>query len=269
MAGVAGSGKVPGSREVLNVNGATLYNAKHLTCIRVAPSVSCMPGFAHGVTLRRITVYTTSGMTAGDSSSRPARTDTPPVSLAGRAADDLAFVRDVVTRSERFTAVPGIGGIAMGAIGIITAMRAGQQPNTAHWLVAWLIGATLAAVVGAVTLVQKARRTGTSLDAAPARRFAFGLVPPLLVGALFTIGAWRLNATSLIVPSWLMCYGLAVAAAGAVSTVRLVPRLGIVFIVLGALALATPERWHDAFMAAGFGVAHLVAGVIIRRHYGG
>lgn len=191
------------------------------------------------------------------------------MSLAGRAADDLAFVRDVVTRSERFTAVPGIGGIAMGVIGIITAMRAGQQPTPTRWLAVWLIGASIAAVVGAVTLVQKARRTGTALDATPARRFLFGLVPPLIVGALFTVGAWRLDATSLIVPTWLMCYGLAVAAAGAVSTVRLVPRLGLAFIVLGALALATPERWHDAYMAAGFGVAHLVAGLIIRRHYGG
>lgn len=192
-----------------------------------------------------------------------------PTSLAGRAADDLAFVRDVVARSAHFTAVPGRGGIAMGVIALGAAPLAARQPSAMAWLVTWLLAAALAATIGAVALVHKARATGASLEATPARRFAFGLVPPLLVGAVLTAGAWRLEARALIVPIWLLCYGLAIVAAGAVSAVRLVPRLGLAFVALGAVTLAVPLRWHDAIMALGFGGAHLLAGFIIWRHHGG
>ena len=41
-----------------------------------------------------------------------------PSSIQGRAAADLHFIRQTMERSATFTAVPGMGGAAMGGIGL-------------------------------------------------------------------------------------------------------------------------------------------------------
>ena len=43
--------------------------------------------------------------------------DEPP-SLHGRAMDNLEFIREAMQRSTEFTAVPGYGGVLMGATAI-------------------------------------------------------------------------------------------------------------------------------------------------------
>ena len=40
-------------------------------------------------------------------------------------------------------------------------------------------------------------------------------------------------------------------------------------LVLGAVALFSPQAWGDAFMAAGFGGLHIIFGALIARRYGG
>jgi hypothetical protein len=132
-----------------------------------------------------------------------------------------------------------------------------------------MLEATIAVLIGAVTLVRKARRAGLPLSASPARRFALGLMPPVLVGALLTVGALRANAWSLIAPIWLCCYGIGVLAAGMVSAVAAVPIMGAVFVVIGAISLATPAAWNNIWLAAGFGAAHIIVGVIVMRRHGG
>ena len=190
-------------------------------------------------------------------------------SLNARAEADIAFVRDVLTRSQQFSAVPGLGGVLMGASALVAAGVATMQPTRDRWLAVWLIDAVVAVAIGAFTLVRKARRSGLPLSASPARRFALGLMPPILVGGLLTFGARQANAWDLIAPIWLCCYGVGVLGAGAVSTVPVVLVLGVTFVALGALALATPSAWATAWLAAGFGVAHLASGVVVMRRHGG
>jgi hypothetical protein len=52
-------------------------------------------------------------------------------------------------------------------------------------------------------------------------------------------------------------------------SVRIVPAMGLGFLVCGAAALFAPESAGDYFMAAGFGGLHIVFGFIIARRYGG
>jgi hypothetical protein len=56
------------------------------------------------------------------------------VSIQDRAEDDLRFIRRAMERSGTFTAVPGYGGAAMGAVGVAATAMAALQPTATRWL---------------------------------------------------------------------------------------------------------------------------------------
>ena len=45
--------------------------------------------------------------------------------------------------------------------------------------------------------------------------------------------------------------------------------MGLTFMTLGAVALFVEPRWHDALLGAGFGLTHVIFGLVIARKYGG
>jgi hypothetical protein len=191
-----------------------------------------------------------------------------PVNLGDRAIDNLEFIRETMERSTHFTAVPGYGGMLMGVTAAAAAYIAGGQPLGRDWLFTWLAEALLAAAIGFLAMWQKSKIAGPSLFSAPARKFVRGILPPLVGGAAITLGLWRFGFFEAMVPVWLLCYGAAVVCGGAFS-VRVVPVMGWCFIGLGALSFALPPAYGNLMMAAGFGLLHIVFGLIIARRYGG
>src|SRR5262245_28140949 len=114
--------------------------------------------------------------------------NTEPVSLHERAADNLRYIRETMERSGAFTAVPGAGGIAMGAAALVAALLAhrARAVSAQEWLRVWLICLGVAVALGGTALVLKARRFGSSLFRGAARKFALNMLPALLSGALLT-----------------------------------------------------------------------------------
>ena len=205
----------------------------------------------------------------GMASARRSRTEElGPPSLQGRAAADLRFIRHAMERSATFTAVPGLGGAAMGAIGLAAAIVAAVQPSPERWLAVWLAAAAAAFAVGLVTMRRKAVGAGVPLAGATGRRFALGLAAPLFAGAALTGGLWLHSVWALMPSVWLLLYGTGVLLGGAfsVAPVRL---LGVSFMALGVMALLTPPSWGNVWLAVGFGALQVGFGLYIARKHGG
>jgi hypothetical protein len=190
------------------------------------------------------------------------------VNIGDRAIDNLQFIRETMERSTHFTAVPGYGGMLMGATAVAAAYIASTQIYLRDWLITWLAEACLAFAIGLLAMWQKARIVGTPLVSAPAKKFALSFAPPLVCGVAITLGLWRYEHYEMMTPVWMLCYGASVVTGGAFS-VRVVPVMGWLFIVTGALAFALPAAYGNYLMAASFGLLHIVFGAIIGRRYGG
>jgi len=191
-----------------------------------------------------------------------------PQALQTRALDNLRFIRETMESAAPFTAVPGWGGVFMGATALAAAVVAARQQSTDVWLGTWVLAAFLAMLIGAAAMVRKARRADVALGRGAARKFVLSLFPPMLAAALLSLVLYRAGLTAPIPGVWLLLYGVGVVTGGAFS-VRVVPVMGLCFMVLGALALFAPLSWDNALMAAGFGGLHVVFGVVIARRYGG
>jgi hypothetical protein len=198
---------------------------------------------------------------------RPVRPETP-VALDDRARDNIRFIRETMERAGSFTAVPGWGGVAMGITALGAAVIASRQASTLAWLLTWIGEAAVAIGIALWTTYTKAREAETALFSGPGRRFVYSFAPPLFVGVLMTMLFYRMGSIEEVAGMWLLLYGTAVVTGGAFS-IRVVPLMGLCFMVLGTVALFCPSSWGNAFLAGGFGGLHLIFGGVIARKYGG
>ncbi len=183
----------------------------------------------------------------------PARTSRPVlVPLEARAADNLRFIRETMERAGSFTAVPGWGGAVIGCTAIAAAIIASHQPTADRWIFVWLAEAILAMVLAVLAVAQKARTARLPLFSGPGRKFALSFAPPMIVGALLTAALYRDGELRLLPGMWLLLYGTAIVSGGSFS-VRVVPIMGVCFVVFGAAAVISPASWGNGYMMAGFG----------------
>jgi hypothetical protein len=197
---------------------------------------------------------------------RISRSSTEP--LHARAMEDLSFIRRTMEHATAFTAVPGWGGVAMGLTALLAAALAARTPTAAEWLIPWLVASVAALLIGGGAMAWKARRAGTTVFSYSGRRFVLGFLPPLAVGALLTVALARAGMHEALPGMWLLLYGTGVLTGGAYS-IRVVPIMGICFLLLGVVALFGPPAWGNALMAVGFGGLHIAFGWLIARRYGG
>jgi hypothetical protein len=196
----------------------------------------------------------------------------PPVerdpALSDRALDNLRFIRETMERAGTFTAISGWGIVAVGVLAMVAAAVAHIRP-TVEWRVGtWVVTAAACIALSMWATARKARRSDVSMVSGPAQKLALAFSPAMLVGALLTVALLRTGANDLLPAVWLLLYGTAVVAGGAFS-VRIIPVMGVCFMILGALALFAPPAVGDWLMVGGFGVVHVVFGIQIARRHGG
>jgi hypothetical protein len=192
----------------------------------------------------------------------------PPIELQDRALDNLQYIRRTMESSGQFTAVSGVGGLALGAIGIVAAVVGMRQATPGAWIVTWLAAATVGIPACGWAVFRKARAAGVPIFQGPGRKFVLGLAPALGAGMVLTLVLWQEGLSGLLPGTWLLLYGVGVVTAGTFS-VRVIPLLGLSFMVLGVVALLAPVTWGNTLLGLGFGGLHLGFGALIARRYGG
>ncbi|MBV8904572.1 MAG: hypothetical protein JOZ22_13140 [Acidobacteriia bacterium] len=198
----------------------------------------------------------------------PQSTATAPAELQAHALDNLRYIRRTMERAGSFTAVPGVGGVFMGATAIAAAWIAASQTNATRWFAAWLSEASLALLIGIAAAARKSAHARIPLFSAPGRKFVAAFVPSMAAGALLTAVLFRGGMIGILPGTWLLLYGAGVVSGGAAS-VRVVPLMGACFMAIGTLALVAPLSWGNALLAAGFGGLHIIFGTVISIKYGG
>jgi hypothetical protein len=196
----------------------------------------------------------------------PSSTNEPPA-LHERAMDNLRYIRETMERASAFTAISGWGQVAIGITALGATLIAHGHPIKI-WLAVWIAEAFISLLIAGWSIDRKASASGMPLLNGPGRKVAFSLSPPLLAGVLLTVVFYQTGLISYLPGLWLLLYGTGVITGGMFS-VPVVPIMGVCFVVLGAAALFAPPTLGSWFMAAGFGLVHIVFGFIIARRYGG
>ncbi len=191
-----------------------------------------------------------------------------PRDVHSQAVANLRFIREALESAGAFTAVSGWGQAVIGATALAAAAIASRQPNRTRWLLTWLVEAAVAVAIAGFAMAEKARRKRLPLFTGASRRFWPSFTAPLVVGALLTAALFVRGADDVLPPVWLLLFGTAVVAGGAVS-VPLVRMMGWCFLTAGVAALVAPPSWGDALLAAGFGGLLTVFGIAIARRHGG
>ncbi len=188
------------------------------------------------------------------------------VALDSHALGTLKYIRASIDAASQF-AVPGIAGLAMGALGMVATVTASLPGLGGYWLQIWVAAAIAACAIG-VVLIARHPVKGSILYRGPARKFVLSLCPSLLAGVIFTVVLWQSAHSALIPGTWLVLYGCAVLSASMMTRVemmRLVALMGALFVAYGVVAFALPEDWHNFVLGFGFGALHLVFGILIGR----
>jgi len=112
---------------------------------------------------------------------------------------------------------------------------------------------------------RNARQTGRSMFTPVARRLLVSLLIPLAAGGLLAIILLVQNQIQLIIPVFLIFYGLSLVNAGKF-TYNEIFYLGILEIITGLISTVFPAQGL-LFWVVGFGILHIVYGIMMYRKY--
>jgi len=182
------------------------------------------------------------------------------------AKETLDYSRRTMESASTYTAVSGWGLMVSGAVGLLATWLAWIRGIPAD-LSIWIPAAAISVLAASLANAWKARRIGEPVWSGVLRRVFWVVIPVLVAGALLTYALSHHDAPQLLPGMWLALYGAGVTPAGTFS-VRAIRWMGVIFLALGAVALARPD-YGLVMLGLGFGGLHIAAGVDISWRHGG
>jgi predicted lysophospholipase L1 biosynthesis ABC-type transport system permease subunit len=197
---------------------------------------------------------------------------------------DISAIRSMMERASKFLSLSGLSGVSAGVValaGAWAAQRAVQQSGTYiplpgeqgavdPWLGRFLIGDAVSVLVVALACstffsVRMARKKGYPLWGPTTSYMLAALLIPLAAGGAFCGVLLFHGIYGLLPAAMLVFYGLALLNAGNF-TFSEVRYLGIIDILLGLTAGFQPALGLILW-AGGFGVLHIVYGILLYSKY--
>ncbi|MEO6610954.1 MAG: hypothetical protein ABIT05_09335 [Chitinophagaceae bacterium] len=198
---------------------------------------------------------------------------------------DIKDIRQIMERSTRFISLSGLSGVAAGICALAGAFIAnsilanyyGSYNSKGFFsgddfsrlkIKLTLLGAgvfTVAFITSYYLTWRKAKRMGQPLWNLTSKRLAWNMIVPLMAGAAFILGMLRYDIWIFVSAACLIFYGLALVNASKY-TVTDIRYLGYCEIILGLINMffIGYGLW---FWALGFGVLHIVYGIIMWWKY--
>lgn len=192
---------------------------------------------------------------------------------------DLTEIRSMMERSTRFISLSGLSGVFAGTFALTGAYfayeRILQESTDALQNDSSLL--RFIATDGAIVLIlslsfsvyftlRKAKKKSLKVWDNTSRRLLFNMAIPLVTGGLFSLILLK-HAPHLIDSATLIFYGLALVNASKY-TYDEVRYLGYIEIILGLICGLLDEwRLGLLFWAVGFGVLHIIYGILMYRKY--
>lgn len=188
--------------------------------------------------------------------------------------DDIKHIRSMMERSSKFLSLSGMSGVSAGTFALIGAglghfIIQGEVTITGLCKIDLVIVAFLvllfAGSAGLYFSMRKAKKTGAKFWMPVTQNIMIDAAIPMLAGGAFCIIALFQGYAGVVAPAMLIFYGLALIAASArtYSEIRI---MGFCQIILGLLAGIFPRNGL-LFWTLGFGVLHIVYGVLMYSKY--
>ena len=196
---------------------------------------------------------------------------------------DLASIRDIMEKTAKFISLSGLSGVLAGIYALLGATAAYfiaqypvspfqyriyslQSPDTL-WKLILIAGVVLGAslATGFYFSSKKAEKHGVKLWTSASKRLMINFAIPLVTGGLLILIMLYMGHYGLAAPAMLIFYGLALIQ-GSTNTFDEIRYLGFSEIVLGLISALLPG-YGLQFWALGFGVLHIIYGVIMYNKY--
>lgn len=188
---------------------------------------------------------------------------------------NLSEIRNIMEKSSSFVSLSGMSGITAGIVGLIASVffyrtvSMVREPYTYSTYRSTIIELF---IIGFITLVSafafaifftslKAKRNHQPLWSSSAKRLLINLFIPLTAGGIFCLFLLYNLYFTLLVPSMIIFYGLALVNASKY-TLNQITYLGLSEIILGLISLFFFD-YAVYFWALGFGVLNIVYGIIM------
>lgn len=196
---------------------------------------------------------------------------------------DIAHIKDMMNRSSRFISLSGMSGVSAGFFALVGAFLAhytiysrvvdlGYKQviliyDKVVLLIAIAVGTIILAVgFGVFFTTRKAKKNNQKLWDLQSRRLVLNLFIPLAVGGILCLTLLLKGYIGLVAPLTLIFYGLGLLNASHF-TLKEIRSLGLIQIALGLISLHF-IGYGLYFWAVGFGVLHIIYGIIMQVKYG-